>query len=133
AFSPDGLLAVSAGSDRKTRLWDVATGREIRAWKEDAPLHAVAISPDVHVLATAGNERVAVWRMPGWDQVGRLVGISGTMRSVAFSPDGKLILGGTETGDVKLWDRERGQVRHGWRHAADVRSVAFTPDGRAAV
>jgi WD40 repeat protein/predicted Ser/Thr protein kinase len=132
-FSPDGLLAVSAGSDRKTRLWDVATGREIRAWKEEVPLHAVAISPDGHLLATAGYERVAIWRMPGWDQVGRLVGISGTMRTVAFSPDGKLILGGSETGDVKLWDRERGQIRHGWRHAADVRSVTFTPDGRAAV
>ena len=31
AFWPDGLRAVSAGQDRTARVWDPATGKELRA------------------------------------------------------------------------------------------------------
>jgi WD40 repeat protein len=132
-FSPDGRLVVSAGSDRKTRLWDVATGQEIRAWKEDAGLHALAMSGDGRLLATAGAERVALWSLAvlsSGEPTARLVGIRGTLRAVAISPDQSLVAGGTETGETRIWDVATTKVRHAWKHGADVRSLVFTRDGR---
>jgi WD40 repeat protein len=56
------------------------------------------------------------------------------VRSVAFSPDGKLLAAGTgepkERGTVTLWDvATRARV---WRHTEDTGApaVAFSPDGR---
>ena len=52
--------------------------------------------------------------------------------SVAFSPDGKLILTGSADKTAQLWDAATGQ-RMGTPlvHQDDVWSVAFSPDGRS--
>lgn len=42
--TPRGL--VSAGSDRKLRLWDLQTGREADQWPLEQPPRGVAVSPD---------------------------------------------------------------------------------------
>lgn len=54
--------------------------------------------------------------------------------SVAFSSDGRLLVAGTENGDVRLWDASNGApLRNYQGHAGRVRSVAFSPDGRTIV
>lgn len=51
--------------------------------------------------------------------------------SLAFSPDGRLLLSGGHDGTLKLWDAETGQLLRTWlAHAQWIRSVAFSPDGR---
>ena len=50
AFSPDGALVLT-GSDGTARIWDAATGQEIRAFKNESSVTSVAFSPDgAHVL-----------------------------------------------------------------------------------
>ena len=58
-------------------------------------------------------------------------GHNGCVRSVAFSPDGKYIVSGSEDKTVKLWDVESGRlIRTFEGHYDRVNSVAFSPDGK---
>src|SRR5262245_9120387 len=61
AFSPDGKLLASAHLDRHFRLWEVATGRELRRFR--GPDHLVTIlnfSPNGNRLLAAGDS-AALW------------------------------------------------------------------------
>jgi WD40 repeat protein len=64
-------------------------------------------------------------------QVRTLSGHSGSVYSVAFSPDGRLLASGSDDTTIKLWEVATGrEVRTLTGHTDWVRSVAFSPDGR---
>src|SRR5437660_57748 len=51
----EGRRACSAGSDRTGRLWDLATGKEVRRYVGHASGCRIALSPDGRRLLTAGG------------------------------------------------------------------------------
>jgi len=56
-FSPDGTTIASAAHDGTLRIWDVATGGEIRAFAPKVgQLHAVAFAPDGLTLAFSSEK-----------------------------------------------------------------------------
>ncbi|HMO65800.1 MAG TPA: hypothetical protein PKE47_11380, partial [Verrucomicrobiota bacterium] len=73
---------------------------------------------------------VRVWRREAGDT--RLLNANaGSMVSVAWSPDGQTLAGGTFEGLIKLWNRrtlrEVGTLR---AHCSMVVALGFSPDGR---
>jgi len=60
-----------------------------------------------------------------------LVGHTGDVRSVAFSPDGKRIITASFDGTARVWDAETGQEVLSLRgHTHQVHSAAFSLDGK---
>jgi WD40 repeat protein len=141
AFSPDGRHALSAANDGTVRLWDVATGKEVKplVGHQDQVL-CVAFSPDGRLALTGGKDKKArVWNVEKGEVQFTYEGQNDWIRSVAFSSDGKRALtasGGRGNADctVRVWDVADGRESHVLRgHTVPVNSAVFTPDGRHVV
>jgi len=135
-FSPDGSqLAAGVGNDA-VRLWDAATGRELRTLSpHPSKVQGVAYSPDgAQLFAASTYGPFKLWEVV----TGRVItdtgyAATGVIRA-AFSPDGRLLAMG-ECGSrglgVELWELSPMQ-----RVAVlpndmidDIYGLAWSPDG----
>jgi WD40 repeat protein/serine/threonine protein kinase len=134
AFSPDGrLLAILAPESGFVRLWNIATNREIALPSVRDPywLPFVRFTPDGKRLVSAGSNLVRIWNLAGAPEKQTLVGHSGGISGLAFSPDGKLLASASKDFTVRLWDVATARVVRGLRgFNGPPQSVAFDPDGR---
>src|SRR5437660_9931737 len=96
-----------------------------------AEIHGVAISSDGRWAATgATDRRLRVWEVATGKLHGEPLEHEGAVYPVAFSPDSRTVVGGTNKG-AKLWDIETGKPVASFPHRGFVYSLAFRPDGRA--
>jgi WD40 repeat protein len=135
-FSPDGGRLASISWDGTVKLWEVATGGEVRTFrgmvqKPSEFGNAIAFRPDGRWLAaTSYDGRVVVWEVETGRDVHALGGHSGPAYAVAFSPDGRRIATAAEDNIIKLWDAQTGEEVFTLRgHLLSVLGIAFSPDG----
>jgi WD40 repeat protein len=132
AYSPDGRRV--AGSEINTlTVWDAATGQKL--WTKRHRPHNVAFSPDGVRLAGLGTKpgSVQVWDAATGSEVQTLERRTGTtdaIDTIAYSPDGRWLAGGSQ-GGTRLWNVATGQeVRTLGEPDGVVAAVAFSPDSQ---
>jgi len=125
AFSPDGKLALSGSDDNTLKLWQVSTGRELRTF------NGLSDSDDNPFKFQLDDNPFKLLKLRS--KIRTFKGHSGPVNSVAFSPDGKLALSGSDDNTLKLWQVSTGRELRTFKgHSFHVTSVAFSPDGKLA-
>jgi WD40 repeat protein len=143
AFSPDGRrLATCGGSGRArgpgyVKVWDAQNGKELLTLKDTDSVLSVAFSPDGKCLASGtGNflpsrGEVKVWDAQTGQELLTIKGFNAAVQRVAFSPDGKRLVG-VSSGRVTVWDAQTRQNLLSLP-TAGVTDLAFSPDGKRLV
>ena len=159
AFTPDGRQLVSASDDKTIRVWDLASGKTVRTIRgESAPgdagkVSAMALSPDGKWLAAGGptsDNEIRLYEFASGKLVALLKGHANVVERLAFSPDGRHLISGSDDKTAIIWDTGSLSgagtgIRAGTRgtepkllhwlegHKAEIYAVGFSPDGSRAV
>ena len=112
AMTPDGKRLATAGSDGAARIWDVATGKEVRVLRgsDTLAVHVTAVSPDGAWLINRRQNTVDLWDMSAGKPV-RSFETDAVWRSVSLAPGGKrLVALGADGQSAQVWDTVTGKA-----------------------
>jgi WD40 repeat protein/tRNA A-37 threonylcarbamoyl transferase component Bud32 len=131
AFSPDRLHLASGSRDGTVKVWELATGLELRTLPGlTGGVTGLAFSPDGRRLASVSPDgTVRVWEAGTGKELFSVVKQTAGPGSVAFSPDSQILAAAGDP-QVSLRDENGKEVFSFQGHGKAVTAVAFGSDGR---
>jgi RNA polymerase sigma factor (sigma-70 family) len=136
AFAPDRKTLATSGLDKTIRLWNPATGAELKKLTgHSGVVSCLCFSPDGKHLASASRDRddctVSWWDVASGKEVQQFPGHTGGVVALDSTADGKLRVI-SSGGALRVWDPRTGaKVREELRPG--LGSASFVPDGKTVV
>ena len=138
-FSPDGRKLLSVSGSQIVTLWELETGRILRAKRRPSDLYdRPYFSEDSSKLMVGfGDSNVMqIWNA----ETGKVAStFDGSVYFTALSPDGRTAAsaipswGGDERARTRVWDIETGELKgEASANNTPIASVSLSPDGRFA-
>jgi len=131
AFSTDGKSLATAGMDSMVKVWDLSTRKELMTLEgHEGDVNSVVFLPDSRLATASSDSSVRLWDINARQYRKTIYGAHhGTVREVAFSPDGKFLASGGNDKAVRIWDADTGELVETLEgHNDKVASVYFSPD-----
>ncbi|HEY5855787.1 MAG TPA: hypothetical protein VIW24_17500 [Aldersonia sp.] len=127
-FDPSGEVLVVAGDAVLTWRW--RTDDEPRALDETAWGFAATFSPDGRYIAVAAGDYVDLWHADQKMIERTMLGHTGTVTDLAFSPDGARLVSAASDGTARIWRVDDGALLHTLqRGPRAITSAAFDDSG----
>ncbi len=134
AFSPDGALLASVGSDGCIRVWDAFRDRDIiRIPLAGRARPYIGLSRDGRIALTGyGESTVDLWNAATGEALGKPLRLEHDVINSSFAADGKLLLLVDEGKNVTIWDVATGKLVHTFKHdgPAGLFQMALSADGK---
>lgn len=128
-----GNKLVTASEDKTVKVWDATTGQMSGSGKDLALINSLAVS--AKAFATGSSDKlVKIWDPSGLSIKQSFSGHTGSVRAVAFSPDGTILASGSTDHSARLWDLSKGTIFKILDHSISgiglVEAIAFSPNGK---
>ncbi len=146
AYTPDGKQLISASRDGTVRVWDLANGREVLAYRKHTPpkadgqddiddrsvfrIPAVAISPDGTTVASSGTGEIHIWELKTGK--GKTIATKSPylIRGLVFLKDGKSIATGGDDKIVRIFSLNDGNEKTAFPALSNrIEGLALSPNG----
>ena len=130
SFSSDAKhIVTSSSKDGTARVWEVATGQELITIRDAGIIGAVFNSNGLEVITHSVSGTLRFWKVPKRQLPNQLASDASYLTSVAFSPDGKRLVGASGDGTATVWDIMTGNKLVTLYGHTSILRASFSPDG----
>ena len=145
-FSPDGKMLASSDEYRTIKLWNMDTATSHVTFKAPDSFYVLSFAPNGKLLASGCSDgSVRLWNATAkqqglWGKTGQylptltLKGHKDGVSALAFSPDGKMLLSGSDDGTIRAWDTITGRQQFICPgHTSEISELAASEEGNALI
>ncbi|ESZ93413.1 Periodic tryptophan protein 2 [Sclerotinia borealis F-4128] len=132
-FAKRGNVLFTSSLDGSIRAWDLIRYRNFRTFTAPTRLSfsSLAVDPSGEVVCAGSLDSfdIHIWSVQTGQLLDRLSGHEGPVSSLAFAPNGGVVVSGSWDHTVRIWSIfDRTQTSEPLQLQADVLDVAFRPD-----
>ncbi|TVY78342.1 Periodic tryptophan protein 2-like protein [Lachnellula suecica] len=134
-FAKRGNVLFTSSLDGSIRAWDLIRYRNFRTFTAPTRLSfsSLAVDPSGEVVCAGSIDSfdIHIWSVQTGQLLDRLAGHEGPVSSLAFAPNGGVVISGSWDHTVRIWSIfDRTQTSEPLQLQADVLDVAFRPDSK---